>query len=240
MEFAVKLERFEGPLSLLLELIEAAKLDISEVSLARVTDAYLQRLSANPQIPPEEMADFLVVAAKLLYLKSRILLPFLAADAQEEIGDLESQLRIYKEYLDASKAISALIGKRRFLFVHDRLPQIEIGFAPPKKLTAAQMAEIMGGVLRRLDIVVRVPQAIIEKTVSIHEKIRQIQSFLARTAKSSFRALVASAESRIEVVVSFLALLELIRERAVVVNQDRLFDDITIEKTETETVSLPA
>jgi len=233
MGFAVKLERFEGPLNLLLELIEAAKLDISEVSLARVTDSYLQHLSANPQIPPEEMADFLVVAAKLLYLKSRILLPFLADEAQDEIGDLESQLRIYKEYLEASRSISALIGKRRFLFVHDRLPQVEIGFAPPKKLTALQLAEIMRGVLRRLDIIIRVPQAVIEKTISIHEKIRQIQAFLARTARSSFRSLVATAESRIEVVVSFLALLELIKDRTVVASQERLFDDITIEKTET-------
>src|SRR3990172_11499419 len=142
MAFAVKLDKFEGPLDLLLELIEAAKLDISQISLAKATDEYLRRLQENPQIPPEELADFLVVASRLLYIKSRLLLPFLDLGDEESGGDLESQLKIYKEYLDASRVITAMIGKRRFLFVHEKLPHIEIGFAPPKKLNSDQLAEL--------------------------------------------------------------------------------------------------
>jgi len=232
MEFAVKLEKFEGPLSLLLELIESAKLDISQISLAKVTDEYLTRLQANPQIPPEELADFLVVASRLLYIKSRLLLPFLNLGQDEAEGDLETQLKIYKEYLDASRNIAAIIGKRRFLFVHEKLPHIEIGFAPPKKLTADQLAELFRMVLRRLELIVRLPQAVIEKTVSIHEKITEIQALVSKAIRLSFRELMTSAESRIEIVVSFLALLELIKQRAVSVSQADLFEDITIEKTE--------
>ncbi len=229
MAFAVRLEKFEGPLDLLLELIEQEKMDISQVSLAKVTDNYLAYLNEHPDIPPEDLADFLVVASRLLLIKSRILLPFLNA-GEEQADDLESQLKIYKEYLDASKVIQAMIGKRRFLFVHEKLPHVEIGFAPPEKLGTGQMADLFRAVLQRLDLIVRVPTAIIEKTVSIHEKIKHIQEVIARASSLSFRSLVMNAESRIEIVVSFLALLELVKERSVSVTQDKLFDDIVINK----------
>ena len=108
MSFAVKLQQFEGPLDLLLELIESEKLDISTLSLATVTDGYLAHLHGDTQIPPEELADFLVVATRLLFLKSRLLLPFLNIGEEEDAGDLESQLRIYKEYLDIQKELTEL------------------------------------------------------------------------------------------------------------------------------------
>lgn len=228
MAYAVKLEQFEGPLDLLLELIEAEKLDISQVSLARVTDGYLQYVQEHPEIPPEELADFLVIASRLLFIKSRILLPFLQAVAQEEAGDLESQLRIYKEYLDASKLVEAMIGKRRFLYVHEKLPHVEIGFAPPKKLTAGAMADLLRAVIARLEPVVKVPRAIVEKTVSIHEKIRQIQSLISTASNVKFSSVLASAESRTEVIVCFLALLELVKQRSVVVEQEKMWGDIVI------------
>jgi segregation and condensation protein A len=232
MAFAVKLEKFEGPLDLLLQLIETEKLDISQISLAKVTDEYVHRLQEHPDLPPEEMADFLVIASRLLLIKSRVLLPFLNIGEEEPIGDLEAQLKIYKEYLDASKVVASLIGKRRFLFVHEKLPHIEIGFAPPKQLAQAQMAEMFRGVLKRLDLIVRIPRAVIEKTVSIHEKISYIQSLITQATKISFRTLLTNAESRIEIVVSFLALLELVKQRSVSVSQSGMFDDITIEKIE--------
>lgn len=227
MAYVAKLEQFEGPLHLLLELIESEKLDISEISLAVVTENYLNFLEANPDLPAEELADFLVVASRLLLIKSKLLMPYLTLPEEEE-GDLESQLKIYKEYLDASKHIEQLIGKRRFLYVHEKLPKVETGFAAPKKLTADQMRTLFVGVINRLEVVVKVPEAVIEKTVSIHEKITQIRKLVAKAENTSFRELVTGAESRIEVVVSFLALLELIKQRAIHVSQDNIFDDIVI------------
>ncbi len=237
MSYAIKLQQFEGPLDLLLELIEAEKLDISTVSLATVTEGYLNYVHAHPEIPPEELADFLVIASRLLFLKSRILLPFLQGIVEPEEGDLESQLRIYKEYLDASKAIESLIGKRRFLFVHEKLPQIEIGFAPPKKLTAGGMADLLRAVIQRLEPLVKVPQAVVEKTVSIHEKIRHIQTLITKAEKVRFSSVLQSAESKTEVVVCFLALLELVKQRDVNVAQDKMWGDITIERLEREKVA---
>lgn len=234
--YEIKLQQFEGPLDLLLELIEAEKLDISQVAMAQVTDGYLNYVHAHPEIPPEELADFLVVASRLLFMKSRALLPFLQGLVEEEAGDLEAQLRIYKEYLDASKLMEQMIGKRRFLYVHEKLPQVEIGFAPPKKLTTSMMGDLLRAVIVRLEPVVKVPLAVVEKTVSIHEKIRHIQALITSATRVQFSSVLEKAESRTEVVVCFLALLELVKQRDVTVSQDKRWGDITIEKLEKETV----
>lgn len=232
MAYTVKLEQFEGPLGALLDLIEADKLDISQVSLATVTDGFLHIIDENPSIPPEELADFLVVASKLLLIKSKVLLPFLQMDGADEAGDdLEAQLRIYKEYLDASKVVERMIGERRFLYVHEKLPKFEQTFSPPKRLTVDQMHELFLQVVRRLEPVVKPSRQAVERTVSIHEKISQIRGILDRAAKLSFRELIESSASKTEVIVSFLALLELVKQRSVTVSQDRLFQDITIAKT---------
>ncbi|MEK9152674.1 MAG: ScpA family protein [Patescibacteria group bacterium] len=227
--YTVTLEKFSGPLNLLLELIESEKLDISEVSLARVTDQYLRHLESHPDLPVEELADFLVVASKLLFIKSKLLLPFLAVE--EDGPDLETQLKIYKEYLEASKVIHQLIAKRRFLFAHERLPQIEIGFAPPVGFGVEAMHGFFIAVIRRIEPMVRIPRAVIEKTVSIQEKIREIAAMMDKAASVNFRTVLLSAASRTEIIVSFLALLELVKQRGVVVRQTNKFEDITIEKT---------
>ncbi len=234
MGYAVKLQQFEGPLDILLDLIEKEKLDISQLSLATVTDDYLKHLDANPEIPPEELADFLTVAAKLLYIKSQALLPFLNfGEPEEEEGNLEDQLKIYREYVEASKGIEAAIGRNRFLFAHDKLPSIEIGFSPPKKLTTDQMAVFMRTVIARLEPVVKTPQAVVERTVSIHDKIERIRNLLSRaTGRFSFRSILEEAESRVEVVVCFLALLEMIKQKSVRVDQDGRFEEITISRVD--------
>lgn len=236
MAFAVKLSQYEGPLDALLQLIEAEQLDISTVSLASVTDGYLRYLDAKPDIPPEELADFLVIATRLLLIKSRILLPFLGEAQDEGELDLESQLRMYKEYVDASKRIAEMIGRRRFVYVHEKLPKVDIGFSPPEDFGQAQMAQVILAVIRRIEPIVRVPKAAIEKAVSIHEKIKEIRDMLATSARMSFRDFVGRAETKSEVVVLFLALLELVKQRTVEAEQSEKFSDITIVRNEGATV----
>lgn len=229
MPYSVKLTQFEGPLDLLLDIIEQEKLDISQVSLATVTEGYLRYLDGNPNIPLEELVDFLVVASKLLFIKSRILLPFLNPPVDEEEQTLESQLRIYKEYLDASKVIEGLIGKRRFLFVHEKLPKVDIGFAPPESFGLGDMRGFMEATIKRLEPLVKTPRAILEKSVSIHEKIVEIRNILNQAKTSSFRHMLLTARNRTEVVVTFLALLELVKQSTVRVRQDGQFQDIILE-----------
>lgn len=231
MAFAVKTTQFEGPLNVLLDLIESDDLDISEMSLANVTDSYIKYIEGHPEIPPEELTDFLVVASRLLLIKSKILLPFLHVGGEEEEQELESQLKIFRQYLDASKVVEKMIGRRRFLYVHEKLPKVDIGFSPPRKFSADQMEVLMRGVLRRLEPIVRIPRRkIFEKNVSIHDKISHIRSFIEKASSVSFRNILTTAESRTEIVVSFLALLELIKQRSVTVSQSGQFDDITITR----------
>ena len=211
--YEVQTGQFTGPLDLLLQLIEREELDITEVSLAKVTDQYIERLEALLETPPEELADFLVVGARLLYLKSKMLLPLLVWEQEEEPGDLETRLRMYKEYAQAALKVQAILGQKRHTYVREKPPVSAMGFAPPKDLTADKMAELFRDVLKRLIPVVKVPEALIEKTVSIHEKIRHIHEML----KSAER-------------VSFLALLELVKERQLGVTQADHFGEIHFEK----------
>ena len=112
-----KLEKFEGPLSLLLKLIEQEELDITQVSLANVADQYVNYIRQSDHINPDEVADFLVVAAKLLLIKSRALLPYLYPEEEEDIEELQQQLRMYQEFVKASKGINLMLGKKKFMLV---------------------------------------------------------------------------------------------------------------------------
>ena len=227
--YEIKVENFEGPLDLLLKLIEREERDITTVALAKVTDQYIEQLKGLAEIPVEELADFLVVAARLLYLKSRMLLPLLQWDQEEEDGDLERRLRMYKEYVEAAKKVQAMLAKRRHTYVREKPPVEALGFAPPAGLTADKMAELFREVLHRLIPVVKPPEGVIEKTVSIHEKIRHIQGLIAAHAKVSFRSVLQSAETRAEIIVTFLALLELVKQRHVTVRQQDHFGEIELE-----------
>jgi segregation and condensation protein A len=228
--YDIKIEKFEGPLDLLLRLIERDEMDITEVSLVRVTNQYISHLERLPEIPPEELADFLVIGAKLLYIKSKHLLPLLVWEEEEEDSDLEHRLKMYREYVEAGRKIEEMLGMRRWTFVREKAPVSEMGFVPPSGFDGEQMADLYRQILARLEPVVRTPEAVIERTVSIHEKIGHIKSFLEKHGKFSFHALLEKAESRNEIVVSFLALLELIKRRHLDVRQEENFREIELEK----------
>lgn len=229
MPYAVKLEQFEGPLDLLLDLIESEKLDISQVSLALLSDRYITYIHEHPEISPEDMADFLVVASKLLFIKSKALLPFLSP-LDDDGPDLATQLKMYKAYLDASQYVAELFGRRQYLYAHDALPHVDIGFVPPVHFTLTHMQSLFTAVITRLQPLFKIPKAIIEKTISLHEKISHIQEFIRRVTRTSFGALVAKSENRSDIVISFLALLELIKQKHITVAQRDQFTDIIIEK----------
>ncbi|MEK7569961.1 MAG: ScpA family protein [Patescibacteria group bacterium] len=227
----VKVHTFEGPLDLLLQLIEHEELDISQVALAHVTEQYLQALEKADNISAEDLADFLVVAAKLLLIKSRILLPQLAVEGAEEATDLERQLKIFKEYLEASRNIAKIIHKRRFTFGRGKPAMlIEEKFSPPEALGVGDMRELFLSVLRDIEPVIALPKAVIEKTVSISEKIEIIRALILDKAIVSFHNIMKDSKTKTDVIVSFLALLELVKQRTIVVKQGALFTDIAIER----------
>lgn len=231
----VKLEKFEGPLSLLLKIIEAEKMDIAEISLAKIADQYVEVIKNSQDIDPESMADFLVVAAKLLYLKSRALLPYIFPQEAEDEGDLERQLKMYREFLEAMKKIEARLKEKLFMFEPtERKLWKMIGledkfFAPPKKLQKEDLSKIFKDFLVSKKIV-RLEERTMEPKVNIEEKIQGIRDALCARINFSFRDFLAKAESKTEVIVSFLAVLELIKQKSVSVEQLELFAEIVISR----------
>lgn len=231
MPYNVKLEQFQGPFDLLLQLIEQEKLQITEISLSKITEQYIKYLSSIEELYPEELADFLVVATKLLLIKSRTLLPYLQME-QEEESNLEEQLKIYQEFAQAAKTVEAIIKKKNFTYgrVDSRYLSPEIIFTPPKNVEAQTLYQYFKDVLDQLEPIIKLPKAAIAKAVTLKEKILNLQEALMQKAQLSFKELIGHAENKTDVIVTFLALLELVKQEFISVKQDKNFEDIKIEK----------
>ena len=230
-----KLEKFEGPLSLLLRLIEKEEMDVTQVSMANVADQYVKYIQTNGNINPEEMADFLVVASRLLLIKSKALLPYIYPEEEEEIEELELALKMYKEFIEASKGVQKLIGKKKFMFSREfnrkaLLNNVNV-FAPPKKLTSAEMSGVFSELIERIKPAEEeLEEKTIHSKVTIEEKILHVQNMLLSRIKTSFNEILNKAGSKTEIVVSFLAILELMRQREITLDQDEMFGEISINR----------
>jgi len=233
VSFELRLEKFSGPLHLLLELIERRELPITEISLAKVTDDYLQYLETG-DVPSEELADFLVLAARLLLMKASVLLP---AQAVEEEGTdperLASQLALYRIFVDASKAIEERFVGASAAYARTRQTLASRSdFLPPPGLEPRAFFESFSALLKRLEPFLALKQTSMQRVVSIQEKIERIRVHLLERARLSFRDLLSEGASRSEVVASFLALLELVKQRAVKALQGKAFEEIVLKRVE--------
>jgi segregation and condensation protein A len=214
----IKLEQFEGPYDLLLELVWQQKVDVTQISLSQVTDAFLQYVKSG-NVEPDLMADFLVVAATLLLLKIRAALPTLTNDEEEEVVELTDRVRMYQLYRE-----QAQIMKENW----DRLPLLPANFwgaevtqpktTPPSMpvLSALELSELYEDVLQHLP---KAPQP------TAHLILR------GRTlAESLFFHEIVHEASPQDTAVSFLAALEMARQKQVQLHQAKHFDTITIER----------
>ncbi|PIP29500.1 hypothetical protein COX27_01105 [Candidatus Kuenenbacteria bacterium CG23_combo_of_CG06-09_8_20_14_all_36_9] len=229
--YQVKLEKFEGPLDLLLQLIEQADLDITEVSIAKVVEQFMIYLEQVEEKNPEELADFLVVAAKLLLIKSRALLPNLSLGDEDDGLNLESQLKIYKKYYDASKIIEKILAEKKVLFTREKIPvDVEVIFNPPESLTGEKLQKIFLEILKEIEPIIRLPKKSMLRAISIKEKIENIRNRIFSALSLNFKDLVAESKNRTDVIITFLGVLELVKQRVVIVKQDSMFEEIIIEK----------
>ena len=229
--YKVKIQEFEGPLSLLLKLIEQEKMDITQVSLAQVADQYLARIDElGDSLSTAELADFLVIATRLLVIKSHVLLPSLRAD-DESADELEHQLKMYKAYRDAANGVRNIITKSRFAFSRQPIKlATEIEFSPPKKLQAPDLAHSLKKIIKELEqTIVSLPKRTMKKVVSLSDRINQLRGVLEKAQKIGFKDFIKSAKNKAEVIVSFLALLELAKQRQLVAEQEN-GSDILISK----------
>jgi len=225
---------YQGPLDLLLQLIETAELDITTLALAQVTNQYLKHLEKLQDLPPDEVSAFLVIAAKLIQIKSEALLPQQAAGREEEIdigNELARQLIAYKRYKEIADLLADRkdLGYQTFirlsssqLEVNDQLDLGEFGISDLFDLATRIFQKEMDR--KSISTVVERPK------ITIKDKINQISDRFINTDKITFRELLGKEYSRIDIVISFLALLELIKGNFIEVVQTKIFDDITMKK----------
>ncbi|MFA6522465.1 MAG: segregation/condensation protein A [Patescibacteria group bacterium] len=222
MAFTVEQSAFSGPLGLLLELLEQKKLEITEVALASITEAYLDYLNSH-EIPSDELADFLLIASRLIYLKSRALLPYLEAEAEEDAVSLEEQLRVYRLFADAADRLAAVYSGplHSFRQPFSRIVKStqEVQFSASQNVNTNSIHEAFTWILKRLQPFFALREVSMERVKSVEERLREMTSAIASRAKMGFRDVMAGAKSRAEVVVSFMALLELMRRRIVKASQ---------------------
>jgi segregation and condensation protein A len=230
--YEIQLPVFEGPLDLLLHLIEREELDITTVALAQVTDQYLAYIAQLEQRQAKELANFLSIAAKLLLIKSLALLPrppTLPPEAEDVGEELVHQLQIYKRF----KEVAALLHERQMHGLHGYvriapLPRLE----PQLDLGDVTLHDLLAAVQEALDAIPTPPvgEIIAPITVTIAEQIAHIEEQLVRRRQIRFREVLSEATTRVEIIVTLLALLELIKQDRARVWQERLFGEIVIER----------
>ncbi len=230
--YVLKLEQFEGPFDLLLTLIEKQKLDITRLSLSQITEEYLALLATGQYASLEQMADFLSIASRLLLLKSKSLLPFLVFDEEEEeaVEDLEFRLREYKKCKEGAKYLQLLWGNEEQLFGRENVVVTEPVFFPSDALAPGLLQSVFARVLGAITLPQVLDEEAIEAVIRIEEKIIALREFLSDRVESSFAEVVSEANDRMDVIVSFLAMLELVKQKLVHADQNELFVEIRLRR----------
>lgn len=228
----IKIHQFEGPLDLLLSLIEQQQLDITQISLAQVTEQFLKYVKDLEQIDATQLADFLGIAAKLLVIKSKSILPTLEVETPEEEAeeDLTEKLLRYKQFKEAGKYFKQLDLRRQQSFTRTMVFSQRINFWPDPAVTGDVLRDSIGKVLDSLKELDNLPKAKIKEAISIQEKIQALQVRLSSQVETKLSDLLKNAKNKEEVIITFLALLELIKQRMFSVDQDELFADVTIKQ----------
>ena len=253
-EYHVKTHIFEGPLDTLLSLVEKRKLFVNDISLAQVADDYMAYVKSLESFPIADSAHFILIASTLILIKSKSLLPTLSLSEEEEysIEDLEARLKEYQKY----KALSAHLSERFGIHAeYLRLPSKDkiIIFAPDKNTSASKMAEVIQSIIAQIPKKEFIPKAVVQKVVSLEEMMDDLSERITANLKMSFKdfslnhsqnglgsAFGALAnltpEAKLHVIVSFLAMLELVKRGMIQVRQDKNFHDIEME---TQAVGVP-
>ena len=228
--YAIKTATFEGPLELLVELVEKRKLLINDISLAAVTDEYMQTVSHMQELSLPNTAEFIRLAATLLLIKSKSLLPVLELTEEEEasIDELEEQLRHYQIYREASQEIAQRFNHEP-LFEPQFVPPSEPLFLPDRFCALAALTHALADVLERLPKPEARPAARVKPTISLEAMIDRLHKRITQQMRTSFNAIKAGETEHKDVIVGFLAVLELCKQGTIIVRQQQRFADIEIE-----------
>ena len=249
MSISYKLEQFEGPLDLLLHLIEKNKVNIYDIPIAEITDQYLEYVSQMEREDLNVVSEFLVMAATLLDIKSRMLLPAEVNEEGEEEdprAELVERLLEYKMYkYMAFELKDRELDAEKVFYKNPTIPKEVARYEPPVDLdklldglTLAKLQRIFESVMKRREDKVDPIRSnfgtIRQEPVSLEEKITSVMDYARKHRRFSFRAMLERQGDKLEVVVTFLAVLELMKIGKIHLTQEHLFDDMEIETLEEE------
>ncbi len=230
----VKTPVYEGPLEVLLELIEKRKLLINDISLSEVCDEYIARVGAMPHLPVGETAEFIALAATLLLIKSRSLLPSLqlSDDESRDIKELEYRLALYQLIKEASLGLSRMND----LYLYEGTPrELQPLYIPDPSATPASLRSAAQTLINGFPATLILPKVEVKKIISLEDMIDKLAARISSAFKMSFKEF-SSKKERGEVIVGFLALLELVKQGIIKAGQEAHYGDITLEP---DSVSTP-
>jgi len=229
--YEVKLETFQGPLDLLLHLIQKNEMDIYDIPIAEITRQYLEYLDLMKALDLEVASEFLVMAATLLQIKSRSMLP---APAPEEIEFVEGareelvrQLLEYKRFKEAAEKLRALEMEREKIFFRE-VDRREL--ENKEYMIEASLFDLLSALRDVLSRFPDEPMEISEEDITVEDKMDQIMTLLSEREELSFNRIFSELASKREVIVTFLAILELIRIHRLIAYQTTMFGDIILRK----------
>ncbi len=232
-KFKIVSDSFKGPFEKLLSLIEKRKIEISQVSLAAVTDdfiVYVQENIKDKKFDFKEISSFIQTATILLLIKSKSLIPAFILEKEEEknIDDLEKKIKIYKIFLDISKNINDNIIFRDILYKKKINKKVDIEFRPSKNINFKDIITSLNDILEKSKKKEEVEKKKIKKEIALNDVISDISKRIKTFLKINFNELKIGNNPK-EIAVSFLAILELFRQNKIALSQDKIFGDIVVE-----------
>lgn len=230
MIFEIKQEKFEGPLDLLLTLIERRQLHIGDIALSRVTDDFIGYVKGFADFPIAESAQFAFVASTLLLIKSKALLPQLSLSQEEEesMEDLERRLKLLQRFRELSRQVRARFGEAPLFLPLER--KIEPVFAPPIGLSLNVLHGAVLAVLAAVPRVETLAKVAVQKIISLEEMIEDLKGRVTSALRMSFGEFSkVHKKERINIIVGFLAMLELVKQGLIAVTQEKAHGEIFME-----------
>ena len=231
--FQIRTPDFEGPLELLVRLIEKRKLFINDVSLSQVTNDYIEHVKQAESFPMRDAAQFVLVASTLLLLKSKSLLPTLSLTEEEEesIEDLERRLRMFKYFKSLSFVIKEIFG-HKIIFPKSYTKVKDPVFSPQKDFSTDSAHATIQNVIARLPKKAVLKEVSVQKIVSLEETIQSLSARMQKSLKMSFREFAQNDKAeKIDVIIGFLAMLQLVKDELISVRQEEHFQDIHMESS---------
>lgn len=235
--YQIKTDVFEGPLELLLDLVEKRKLFINEISLAQVADDYIAHLKQFEKMPVDFVSNFLIVASTLILIKSKSLLPTLSLTEEEtkDIDELERRLKEYQRIRELSMHVKQLFGTN-VAFPKGQAREREVVFTPSEEISTQSIFGAIQAVILHFPKKITLPKVVVKKVISLEDMMDRLSTRITSSLKMSFREFAGvGKEEKVNIIVSFLAMLELVKQGMIAVTQGGHGDDIQIETNMLET-----